>query len=358
MPTYSEFIVRTHMKRFREDEEASPSRNMEVADHLSLIARAYKTSRNPKDVWRVRTYTDASRTIRAFPHPIEFVEDVKTLRGIGESVGNDVREILSTGFSERLRRLQSAPDLKAIELLMKIHGVGMQKAHSLVSEGVRTPEEALRQKKLNAMQTVGAQYYRDFELKIPRNEVARIVQIVKESLPSEVLFTAAGSYRRGMEMCGDVDILLTTSDTDEIVRHTDIIDEVVRALMRREDVQFKCLTSSSNCVSFRGCIRLSNCDHEAREGHWLPMRRIDLKLIHPDSFAFALLHFTGSGEFNRGMRHHALTHHNLHLSEYGLARRGAPARESVLHATSERDIFEFLHIPFVEPSRRSVFVAP
>jgi DNA polymerase lambda len=57
-------------------------------------------------------------------------------------------------------------------------------------------------------------------------------------------------------------------------------------------------------------------------------RRIDIKVYPREQYGFALLYFTGSGQFNRELREHALSM-GMTLSDHGLsiskaARRASP----------------------------------
>lgn len=58
-------------------------------------------------------------------------------------------------------------------------------------------------------------YFDDFEKKIPRAEIAQIEKILKNAikeLNSAYLITICGSYRRGKEESGDIDVLVTHPD--------------------------------------------------------------------------------------------------------------------------------------------------
>ena len=71
----------------------------------------------------------------------------------------------------------------------------------------------VRQKiSLNAEQKIGLKYYDQFRQKMPRSEVEEIFHVVKESVEKIIpgfIYEICGSYRRGREMCGDADILMT-----------------------------------------------------------------------------------------------------------------------------------------------------
>jgi len=61
-------------------------------------------------------------------------------------------------------------------------------------------------------------YYEEFLKKIPRDTVTEIFNIVHERIeklsdyPGQYEVICAGSYRRGREFCGDVDIIASPKD--------------------------------------------------------------------------------------------------------------------------------------------------
>lgn len=95
-------------------------------------------------------------------------------------------------------------------------------------------------------------------------------------------------------------------------------------------------------------------------GHWGPGRRVDIKSYVAPAYPFAVLYFTGSAYFNRSMRYYA-DNTGLTLSDTGIARvtardkrRGIrQARAKERHLRTERDIFEFMGIPWKEPWERN-----
>jgi DNA polymerase/3'-5' exonuclease PolX len=77
------------------------------------------------------------------------------------------------------------------------------------------------------------------------------------------------------------------------------------------------------------------------------IRRIDIRFVTNDSFASALLYFTGSGEFNVKMRNIA-KEKGYKLSEYGLFDKD----DNKVKLKSEKAIFKFLGMDYVEPENR------
>ena len=100
---------------------------------------------------------------------------------------------------------------------MKIYGVGAHVANQWYKEGMRTLDDIRKRSDLTEAQRKGLQYFDDMQVRIPRSEVMvyqnryavilnRIQTLLHEmdmNLEGQVL----GSFRRGVENCGDVDVL-------------------------------------------------------------------------------------------------------------------------------------------------------
>jgi len=103
--------------------------------------------------------------------------------------------------------------------LLKVHGIGRSTAIDLHHQGIRTIENLKKHENLlNAQQKLGLKYVDDFQKRIPREKVARMYEYVKQTLfyvaRTEVKHDVevVGSYRRGKQTCGDMDILITRKD--------------------------------------------------------------------------------------------------------------------------------------------------
>ena len=73
-------------------------------------------------------------------------------------------------------------------------------------------------------------------------------------------------------------------------------------------------------------------------------------ITKPEEYPFAILYFTGSKDFNTQMRQHALDK-DLSMNEYSL--KHSSDKSVVDHVfKTERDIFDYLEYPYVEPWKR------
>ena len=82
-------------------------------------------------------------------------------------------------------------------------------------------------------------------------------------------------------------------------------------------------------------------------------RRIDLLYATNDVWAYSILYFTGSMEFNVKLRNIALSK-GYTLNEYGMKYTSGPKKNESIEEKliSEKDIMEFLGVKYIPPNER------
>ena len=133
----------------------------------------------------------------------------------------------------------------------------------------------------------------------------------------------AGSYRRGRETVGDLDLLVVSGDTDEVM---DRFEEFPR--------------------------RASTI---ARGGTKMSLRlesglAVDLRVVPAESFGAALQYFTGSKDHNVVLRGQAKAR-GLKVNEYGVFRTDGEHEEYVAGA-AEAEVYAALDLPVFAPELR------
>ena len=165
-----------------------------------------------------------------------------------------------------------------------------------------------------------------------RDEATAISNIVSTAAydlfgKDTILIETCGSYRRGKQSCGDVDILLTRKDEKPINGMLETL------LVKLEKSKFLKERLGSTRVSDKGSeMYMGVCKLDDSKKH----RRIDIKVYPKDQYGFAILYFTGSDYFNRSMRLFA-EKKGYTLSDHGLA----PVAKSV----SKQKVGKGLGIP-------------
>lgn len=81
----------------------------------------------------------------------------------------------------------------------------------------------------------GLDLYEDLNTRIPRQECRSIFESIRDEamdIDPKVWIEIMGSYRRGQESSGDVDILITR-DTSDGINHAGILGKLIKALRNR-----------------------------------------------------------------------------------------------------------------------------
>jgi DNA polymerase IV len=170
-----------------------------------------------------------------------------------------------------------------------------------------------------------------------------------------------GSYRRGAESSGDIDIIVTKPGTRSTSELRGFLDELVRRL-EAEGFLVARLASSrpgGDGSKWHGCCVLPRGLGVKDDTAYCPVwRRIDILLVPGTQKGAALIYFTGNDIFNRSMRLLA-SKKGMRLNQRGLykdALRG-PGRAKVtegelVEGRDERRIFEILGVKWREPHER------
>lgn len=236
--------------------------------------------------------------------------------------------------------------------MTKVTGIGPAAAKKLVDEGIKSIEDLRKNaSKLNNHQRIGLKYFEELEKRIPRAEMLMLEELILREirdLDEDYTATVCGSFRRGAETSGDVDVLLThptfTSNTDG--KKGSLLKAVVDKL---SDLGFITDTLSLGETKYMGVCQLSS----KKDSKCFDHRRLDIRLIPSDQYFCALLYFTGSDMFNKNMRAHALSK-GFTINEYSIRPMGCTGIPGeALEVTCEEDIFDYIGMPFKTPNQRN-----
>lgn len=289
-----------------------------------------------KEPFKARAYATVLTQLRSFEGPIHSLNDIEHVKGIGEKIREKIKEILDTGELHQLNENQS---MNIFKDLTKVHGIGPSKARDLIDKfDIKSIEDLVNRQNepgiLNDVQKKGLKYYKDFQERIPRTEMKKhetYILGVIERFGKDIKAALAGSYRREEPSSGDIDVLITGCNVSTF---ESIID-----MFKNEGYIVDTFALGNKKVMATGILP----NHTVH-------RRVDFMLTEESVYPFALLYFTGSGEFNVNMRNWAIAK-GYSLSEYGLKKIGD--NNFVDHPFSnESDIFRFLGIQYVEPQKR------
>ncbi|KAJ3321727.1 hypothetical protein HDV06_003876 [Boothiomyces sp. JEL0866] len=313
--------------------------NQGIIDQLQKLLDRYTVE---GDRWRVKSYRTAISALKKYPTKIKDRKEALAINGIGEKIADKIQEFLDVGY---IKKNEEVPEhVQTLEIFYNIYGVGAKLAKKWYSEGMRTLDDIRKRDDLTKAQQLGLKYYDDLMKRIPRDEVEeignRIEKVLKLRFPKLEMYIM-GSYRRGAETCGDIDLIFT-SKTIELTKElfTEICDLLTSAKIMTDTILV-----ASKIV--RGICSIENG----------PRRRIDFLLVPIDELGASLIYFTGNDLFNRSIRLLAIKK-GYHLNRHGLfkALRGDSKEvwdgEKVAGA-SEEEIFKILGVPYRPPSERN-----
>ena len=289
------------------------------------------------DLLRAKTYTTVNKSLKTFESDKDLDPiNLKSIKGIGNGIINRIQEIIATGTLQEYENVKNKKS--PLEDFLKIHGVGKQHAKKLVGEGFKTIDDLRSceniQDYLKDTQIKGLQYFDDIQQRIPYEEIQQHEIILKNILskidPTAEL-TIAGSYRRKSKDSGDIDLLLKSS-------HKKTYDIFINTLTD-ENYLTRQLARGNKKYMGMGKIDISPCH-----------RRIDIMYTKPEEYPFAILYFTGSGEFNVKMRDHALSL-GYTMNEYSIKHTENKQKVDQIFL-KEKDIFDFLTYEYLIPENR------
>jgi DNA polymerase beta len=316
--------------------------NKKIIDNLKILADYERINKEP---FKVKAYEKVIEAIELLDKDIEKLEDIKTIKGVGKKIEDKLIEFLNTGNITEADNAQNDPRYILGNKLKSIYGVGPAKINDLMAKIKDFDELKEHPELLNDKQRIGLKYYDDMNVRIPITEGRKHFKIVEKILKSmgkgkgnddeeDIEFEFVGSYRRKNKDMGDIDILIKN-------KKGLVLKDIIKQLEGSGYIIEKLALGNNK---FMGLCKLSP---------ELPARRIDILIADPSHYYFALLYFTGSYSFNIHMRKIALKR-GLSLSEYGF--KDVSNSKIIIDTTdiihSEEDIFKYLEMAYVEPSKR------
>lgn len=299
------------------------------------------------NVFRVRAYRNAARTIGGMVESLATIRaaagrSLTDLEGIGADLAAKIGELLDTGRLEFLDDLQKKVPPVAFEL-MRVPGLGPKKVKALVDhlrlESLDELEAACKDGRVQELKGFGAKTQASILeniafAKSPEHDrllwhdADTIVQQVlawMHECPAVKRIDGAGSWRRGRETVGDIDLVAESDDPRAVMEHLHAWRETSVVLL-----------AGDTKTSVRGPRNM----------------QIDLRVVERDSFGAALQYFTGSKEHNVRLRSRARDQ-GLTINEYGVFRlAAAEAKGKSIAGTTEENVYAAVGLPWIPPELR------
>lgn len=292
-----------------------------------------------ENTFKVSAYRKAAQSLEIDERPIEQIEDVTQLKGIGKGVGEVIDEYRKNGTSSTLESLkQEVPE--GLIPLLKIQGLGSKKIAKLYKalniDGKESLQAACEQglvselngfaKKteqniLEAVKALGAK--KDNYPIDQMRGLNKMIDAYLSQIDAIVQYEVAGSFRRYKEMSKDLDYIISTDEPTN----------VQQALLNIPN-KVKDVAVGQTKVS----LELSFDDETIG---------VDFRLIEPSAFYHTLQHFTGSKGHNIRIRQLA-KEQDEKVSEYGIEQ----ADGNIIQYQSEKEIYEHFGVNWIEPAIR------
>ncbi|QEG02005.1 DNA polymerase/3'-5' exonuclease PolX [Stieleria maiorica] len=292
--------------------------------------------------FRIRAYTQGAKAIRDLDESVaDIVDDpdrkLSDLAGIGKTLAEKTETLLKTGKLPQLVKLREEVPEVLIQMA-RIPGLGAKKAAKLQKEldidsladlraacvagsvakvkgfGAKTAEAILEGL---AIAEQAAERIRWAE----GDALARAIGRHMESCSHIETMQWAGSYRRGRETIGDLDLLVVASDRDAAMDH------------------LESYADRSQTIG-RGDTKIS-----IRVGKAF---QVDMRCVDANQFGAALQYFTGSQAHNVHTRRIAKDK-GLKINEYGVFRVDD---ETQVAGETEEDVYAAIGLPWIAPELR------
>lgn len=300
------------------------------------------------NMFRLQNIRKVLNIIKNYDKEITSSKQFENIKGIGKNSIKRINEILETGkLSEINTNIIDSQYQTYIDELENVFGIGRKLALNLFTKHNIKSIEELKQLyesgKINLPKNVekGLKYFDKIKFNIPREEIDIIYNLLTRELnyiDKHLFGTICGSYRRLKSSSNDIDFLIihpkiiTNNDLNHNTYYKDY-------LQRLKDIKFiiDSFTTVNVKSKFMGLCQISKK---------YPIRRIDIRFIPYESYYYALLYFTGSGDFNRRMRQIAIDNGYV-LNEYGLY-----DNKEIIQVNSEKEIFDILGLEYISPDER------
>lgn len=316
--------------------------NKTMADILNEIASMLSLDERPTARFEVRAYQKAALTIGTMQEPIEDIYEkggllaLMEIPGVGKSIASHIEEYIKTG------KIKKYDDLKKrypVDMagLTSITGMGPKRAMILFKElGIKNIDDLKKALAKHEIRTIEGFSEKSEEMiakGLAFKEVGKGRMLISDALPAgeEIIkkltgsgltekVMIAGSARRMRETVGDLDILVISKKSKEVMDFFTRLPEVSEVVAKGPTKSTVRLKIGISC---------------------------DLRALEPQSFGAAVQYFTGSKDHNIQTRTIAVKK-GYKLNEYGLFDK----KNKNIGGVEEESVYEKLGMQWMPPEMR------
>ncbi|MDG2221675.1 MAG: DNA polymerase/3'-5' exonuclease PolX [Rubripirellula sp.] len=314
--------------------------NATIADVFDEMAQLLEfRGENP---FRIRAYRNGAKAIRDLDESVASIledesRDLAKIPGIGKTLVEKTQTLLTQGRLPQLEKLrQEVPDV-VIEM-SRIPGLGAKKAarlqQELELESLADLRKACHEDRVGKLKGFGMKTQQaildgleiaeEAAKRMRWSEADGLVQLIDQHMQTcEAIEQKewAGSYRRGRETVGDLDLLVVASDRSSVMDHLESYAGRTQTIVR-------------------GDTKIS-----IRVGKAF---QVDMRVVDAEQFGAALQYFTGSQAHNVHVRKIA-KEQGLKINEYGVFRTDDDSRVA---GATESGVYEAIKLPWFNPELR------
>lgn len=288
--------------------------------------------------FKSRAYYNGARTVEFLEEDLEILvkeNKLRDIKGIGQALNEKITELVLTGSLKYYDELKASIPQGLMEML-NIPGLGPKKIKVLHDElaisSIADLEYACKENRLIELKGFGPksqenilkgiEYLKRFQGQYYYGEaIAAAEEILEELKKSPHLgeISLAGSIRRYKEIVKDIDMVASSNNPGELTRYMSELSQVTDVIALGETK-----------ASVKLCLGIN----------------LDLRVVKPQEYPYAVHHFTGSKEHNTAMRHRAKTM-GLKMNEYGIFRG-----EQRIECADEIEVFKALDLEYIPPELR------
>jgi DNA polymerase (family 10) len=313
------------------------SSNAKVAEILYEIGEILTIK---EDRFRSRAFNLAAQRVMSLTENVKQIRDrgeLESIPGVGKSIASIIDEVLETGSSKVLEELkESMPP--GIREIMQLEGVGPKTAVKLRKElkiaSIDDLERAAKYGKIRVHKGFGEKSEKnilesiiEFRSRQDRFLLGAVLPVIEEikaylqESEAVLAIEVAGSARRRRETVGDLDVLISSTQPEEVTERFISMPPILRVLSKG---------------TTRSTVVMEN------------FLQVDLRVVPPESYGAALQYFTGSKDHNVKLRTIAVRN-GFKLNEYGLYNRETDEK---IAGEDEGSIYKVLGLEPIPPELR------
>jgi DNA polymerase (family 10) len=309
--------------------------NVAIAAEIGKLADLLEFS--GANSFKIRAYRNGARVIKDFPDSFATMvhndpSKITDVQGIGKGVAEKITQLIELDNIAEIDELLEVIPASVLDLL-RIPGLGPKKAAALYRTlNIQTLDQlqaACEDGKVQELKGFAAKTEQSIldgiaiaaaaNSRIRWSAADELAETLREHLqacPAVERIELAGSYRRGRETVGDLDLLVISTKPVDVMDCFAEFPQWEQTLVRGD-------TKMS--------IRVLNSF------------QVDLRVVPQESFGAAWQYFTGSKDHNVAVRGHA-KQLGMKVNEYGVFKVDGDQEVQVAGAT-EKEVYEVLGLP-------------